>query len=359
MGKRLVIRVLGGLAALMLINGIIRLAFDPSWYYGNDALRVKMDDYGSQSGLYNTAMIGSSCIFWNLDPVLFDSLQPAAWGIHSFNFGSGGTIPPETYHILDNLLARYDHSLRQIIVELRDDIHFPAHHVNTLRKRYFMNPRWYAYVVRSGTGSPVPREERHTVFRRYGLALLERLCNIDYFNSIYGPADELDNLNRKREGSFRNRSVQGFLPVLYNREIEVREAFLKDTSQLAFVASQVRSFKGPGGSVYVNKFHVDHIQGVINKCNSKGIHVVFLIHPKLDPVYVQRTVALARYIPENHLIDLSDPDAFPELYLVKNSLNNNHFNIRGTEILSNLAARKFTEIHHSWLRTQTAIGNNQ
>ncbi|MFO7722464.1 MAG: hypothetical protein R6V49_04485 [Bacteroidales bacterium] len=106
MKKQLAIRLLGGFAALMLLNGLIRMAFDPSWYYGNDVLRIKMEQFDDHSEQYNTAMIGSSCIFWNLDPVLFDSVQPPEWDIRSFNFGSGGTTPPETYFILESLLSQ-------------------------------------------------------------------------------------------------------------------------------------------------------------------------------------------------------------------------------------------------------------
>ncbi|MFO7722262.1 MAG: hypothetical protein R6V49_03470, partial [Bacteroidales bacterium] len=253
------------------------------------------------------------------------------------------------------LLSQNPRALKQVVIELRDDNHFPPHHANTLRKRYFMSPRWYAFIVKSAIGSPIPAAERKNSIRRYGLALLERLCNIDYFNSIYAPDEETVLKNEERTYNIRNRSVQGFLPVLYNREEEVREAFLRDTTRLGSVAARLRSLKKAGEPRSVNKNHVEFIHRMISRCNDEGIHIVFFLHPKLDPMYLEGTIALSHYIPENHLIDISDPESHPELYLVKNSLNNNHFNSRGTQILSNLAARKFMEVHQGWLQAQATV----
>jgi hypothetical protein len=350
MKSNLAVKIIGGVAALLLINLLIRCSFDPSWFYGNDVLTVKMEDYSKDPEQFNGVMIGSSCIFWNLDPVLFDSLQPSAWQCRSYNFGSGGTTPPETYYILENLLKTRSHSVRCIILELRDDMNFPPHHVKTLRKRYFMTPRWYGFVFRSAVESPIPPEVRRNTIARYGLSLIERVFNIDYFNDIYSKDKEVAAKNQERTSNIRNRSIQGFLPIRYNREEAVRDAFLHDTSNLAEIAARVQSFNAHPKLASVNMGHIRFINRMISNCNDKGIHIVFLLHPKLDPVYLEGTLALARSIPDHHLIDLSDPDKYPELYHVKNSLNNNHFNGRGTEILSNLAGRKFTELHHDWLR---------
>ena len=349
---RLIKKLAGGLVILLLINWIIRTAFDPSYYYGNETIELKMLEYRQDPSPYNTILLGSSCIFWNIEPVLFESMQPASWGTFIYNFGSGGTLPPETYNFLAKLLDENEEHISRVIIELRDVSLFPRHHRQTLRKRYFMSPKWYAFIVKSNLASGIPGKAKSNNIIHYGVATLERILNIDYFNDIYGKSPEMKQKYRDRLENLQKKATRGFLPGDPEREVEKHERFLKDTSYLSMLAGKYRLHKANRENLNLNSVHLARIMKIIEDCNQRGIHCIFLMHSKQDRIHLAETIALAGHIPELHLIDISDPDIYPELYLAKNSLNNNHFNIRGTEILTTLAAQKFTLVHSMWLESR-------
>lgn len=350
--RRLIIRLAGGLVIFLIINWIIRTVFDPSYYYGNDTIEHKMLEYREDPSLYNTILIGSSCIFWNIEPVLFESMQPESWRTYIYNFGSGGTLPPETYNFLGKLLEENAEHIESVIIELRDVSFFPRHHRQTLRKRYFMSPKWYAFIVKANLDSGIPVRAKRNNIVQYGVATLERFLNIDYFNDIYGKSPETKQKYHDRLENLQTNATRGFLPGDPEREEAKHERFLKDTSYLSSLAEMYRVHKANRENLNLNSVHLARILRIIEECDRRGVHCIFLMHPKQDRIHLAETIALAEHIPELHLIDISDPDIYPELYLVKNSLNNNHFNIRGTEILTTLAAQKFSLIHSRWLESK-------
>ncbi len=352
--KWLILKLLAGLITLLAMNWLIRLIFDPSFCYGNDTLKHKMMEFSGTHHQYNALFIGSSCFYWNLDPVLFDAIMPEEWNVSSYNFGSGGTLPPETYRFYHEILKRYGEGIKTVIIELRDIGHFPEHHRHTLRKRYYMNPVSYGFIIRASIRSGSTPKGRKDNVIRYGVSLIERMMNIDYFNDIYGQSEESRQESQERLDDLRLRGRQGFLSVLPDRQVTNRAAFLADTTLLQKRADAFSDYASGRKELKVNQAHLKQIFEIIRLCDKAGIHCVFLQHPRQDLVNIGETVALASHLPSEHLIDLTNPDLYPELYLVKNSLNNNHFNLQGTEILTTLAAEKFIEVHREWLKKQTS-----
>ena len=139
--KKLTYKLLLGLALIIAGGWIVKLVFDPSYYYGNDILAGKMKVYASEADRYNAVFIGSSVVLRNIDPRVFDNSLPDALGITSFNLGSGGTLPPETYIFYENLLKYHGSGLKYAFIELRDVGIFDPFHLHTLRKRYWKNPK--------------------------------------------------------------------------------------------------------------------------------------------------------------------------------------------------------------------------
>lgn len=187
MKRILVIKLIAGFAVIIFLNWLIRITFDPSFCYGNEVLHQKLEDYNKAPERYNNIMIGTSCFFWNLDTEQFDSLMPPEWKAVSYNFGSGGTLPPEIYDFTDKLLIRHQDAITSLIIELRDVSLFKDNHLKTLRKRYYLTPKWLLFVFNSSIyKSTIPKEERITNISRNCIAFIERWTNAGYFNDIYG-----------------------------------------------------------------------------------------------------------------------------------------------------------------------------
>ncbi len=353
MKRILIIKFLAILAITIFFAWLIRLAFDPSFCYGNETLHEKTEFYHKEPEIYNTIMIGSSCFRWNLKTDQFDSLMPPEWKVYSYNFGSAGTHPPETYDFLEKLLKRHKGSIQNVIIELRDISLFPDQNRHTVRVRYFLTPKWYSFIVRAKLQkSSIPVEERISSIQQYGIAFMERWLNAGYINDIYGKSRESKMKSENRKQYFQTTDVRGYAPLWPQQEAERTRIFQADTSFLTKIAIEHRIIRNREADLIPNRVHLKKLLKIIETCNKAGIHCVFLFHPKLEMLHLEETIALAGLVPENHLIDISDPDLYPELYLAANSMNKNHFNRQGTRIFTDLVARNFQAIHAEWLENR-------
>ncbi len=348
-GTILIGKLMAGLILILGMSFGIRRAFDPSWYYGNETLAHKMHLYLPVQDSFSTIFIGSSTIFYNLDPIQFDSLMPPEWHIKSYNLAGGGSLPPETYRFVEELIERNPGKISNIILELRDIGIVSPNHRNTLRKRYWLSPYWYRLVLKSQQQSGLPRELRIRTALYTTESFMERTFNLGYFNDLYGKDQESDQISEERLSDIVANGRNGMLPVSAEKEQMRKGEFYKDTSRLMFIGNACKSFKPLPDKSLSGKAHLRELVRLMDVCTRNGIHLVFVLHPKMEKVQVTETMALATGLPENHLVNLTDPDKYPELYLAENSLNYNHFNRKGTCIFTELAARGFIEAHHEFI----------
>jgi hypothetical protein len=347
--KQIVVNGLITVILLLVINLGIRRVFDPSPYYGNDSYLVKMELYKADTIPSDNLMVGSSCIFWNLNTPLFDSLLPSDITKTTFNFGGGGTLPPEIYYFVEYLLERESDGIRSLVIELRDIGRFPDHHRYTLRKRYFMTPRWYLFIVNVTLNGSQNNTLKRNMIARYGMALTERLLNIGYFNDLYGQPEDQRYKYLKMKENLITRGVRGYLPMHEDREAREENRADRDTVLPTILAATYRNAMQHPEYTSVNTVHLRKLTQLIKECEKRNIHCLFLLHPKHeDEVSFREAIALSVHLPAIHVIDVADPDKYPELYLQENSLNRNHFNISGTSFLTTFAAGQFTELHSRW-----------
>lgn len=340
--KKLTYKLFLGIVLILICAWIVRSIVDPSAFYGNDIVNEKMKHYGSNAAEYNAIFIGSSNVLRNIDPLTFDESLPGSLGVSSYNLGSGGTTPPETYHIYEHLLRQYGDNLKYVFIELRDIGIFDQFHLHTLRKRYWMTPSEYLFVVRSNLQSSITPESKRTNFRYYGISLLERMFIIDYFNDIYGKSTEGQEAQEYKKRLLRDTGTRGYLG-LEGRSLR-QQQFLMDTSMLAQMAHSYRQIDADTADIHYNEVHANRILRIIEESEKRGVHLFFVLHPKHRPEQMKVTLALAKHIPERNLINLADPDVYPDLYLARHSFSDSHFNVRGSRILSRLIAEKFLEI---------------
>lgn len=337
--KKLTYKLLIGLVLIIAGAWIVKLVFGPSYYYGNDILEGKMKVYSPDSGRYNAVFIGSSVVLRNIDPKVFDSSLPDSLGITSFNLGSGGTLPPETYIFYENLLKQHGAGLKYAFIELRDIGIFDPFHLHTLRKRYWITPGEYLFILRSDLPSPKTRDIKLSNARYYGISMLERLFIVDYFNDIYGKSTEGREVQEFRLKMVRDEENRGFLG-LEGRSVR-QQQFLMDTTSLVRIAEAYRRVSSEREKYAHSTAHADRIKSLIELSEKHGVKCYFILHPKHRPDQITSTLLTAMQIPEKNLINLADPDITPELYLARYSFSESHFNMRGAQVLSKMIAEKF------------------
>ncbi|MFO7722462.1 MAG: hypothetical protein R6V49_04475 [Bacteroidales bacterium] len=339
--KKLIYKLLLGLALVIAGAWLIRTVFDPSPYYGNDILEEKMKEFDRVATHYNCIFVGSSIVLRNQDPLFFDQQLPDSLGITTYNLGSGGTLPPETYVFAEQLIDRYNDHIRVLLIELRDIGMFHPHHLHTLRKRYWMTAGELVFIARSNIASGIPSKLKRRNIRYYAVSLLERLFIIDYFNDIFGHTVKDEESKEFKLNTLRNANLRGYLPL--KGWSARQEQFLMDTTKLSVMADLYRKYDTMEG-LEANPVHLERIIRLISKAEEAGIRCYFVLNPKQSEVQMREAVALAKGIPAGHLIDLADPDAAPELYSAANSFSDNHFNLQGTEVFTKLIARRLLDL---------------
>jgi hypothetical protein len=98
---------------------------------------------------YDTIFLGSSRVYHGINPATFDAAMAASGQpSHSYNLGIDGMLPPETFYVIDQLLAAKPRRLRRIFIELEDvQISIAPEHVRTRRALYWHDWKRSALVA--------------------------------------------------------------------------------------------------------------------------------------------------------------------------------------------------------------------
>jgi hypothetical protein len=337
--KKLLYKCLLGLMAYLLLAWGVRQVFDPSPFYGNDILEEKMKQFPKVADEYNSIFIGSSIILHNFDPGLFDEALPDSLGITTYNLGSGGTMPPETYDFYDKLMQQHPGNIRYVFFELRDIGLFEERHTHTLRKRYWMTPGEYGFIAKSVIQSANTDSIKWMNLKHYGVAGIERLCLVNYFNDLAGTNTKGREGQLFKQEQLKQNNTRGYLPL--HDPSRAHQMFLQDTSMLYQIAGQYRAFRHKNSPANPAGAHIHRLLEIIGVAEAQGIRCFFILTPKHELEQMKETMRLASHIPERNLINVADPDKCPELYLACNSVSNSHFNEQGTQILSLSIAQEF------------------
>ncbi|HEX4630153.1 MAG TPA: hypothetical protein VH188_04245, partial [Chthoniobacterales bacterium] len=99
---------------------------------------------------YDTIFLGSSRVYHGVNPATFDGAMAAGGKpAHSYNLGIDGMLPPETFYVIDQLLAANPRGLRRIFIELEDvQISVAPEHVRTRRALYWHDWERSAIIAR-------------------------------------------------------------------------------------------------------------------------------------------------------------------------------------------------------------------
>jgi hypothetical protein len=119
---------------------------------------------------YDTLFIGSSRVRHGVNPAVFDAMMAAAGApTHSYNFGIDGMLPPESFFVIDQLLAMHPRRLRWVFVELEDvQISVAPGDVGTRRAVYWHDWTRSAIVVRKILELDIAekaKQKRRRIFR--------------------------------------------------------------------------------------------------------------------------------------------------------------------------------------------------
>lgn len=303
-------------------------------------LTAKLSYFARHKDEFDVLFVGSSRIYHQVSPKLFDRIAHERGAkIRSFNLGFDAMLPPETFFMVEKILASKPHRLRWMFVEiaqLRGDA-LPGGN-DTARALYWHDLRrtlWACRSVLAETGAKRDAEQKVLSARhaREFCALHARLFLKNFANLGRG-FDMLLSKNKKARSKKQIAKVigadrDGFLPEekdaraeANNTVIETRVALLKKESTRARREDPV-----------TEKAFAENAQRI----RAAGVTPIFLIPPTMLrlPAYTATRRDAA------HVFAFDDADAFPMFYEAKNRYDAEHLNPAGAEIFTRLLAQRF------------------
>lgn len=315
----------------------MRLFIGPFW--GHSTASQKWEVYHIKHSDANTLFIGSSRIYKHIMPKVFDSLAKIdGYSTNSFNLGVNSFPAPQSLRMLD-LLIEETGSVKYYFVELTpiyDEINdkiintpewnywYDGHHLTLLARHVWSRPDL-------GYQNKIKRIKEH---------LQSYLGNFFLIGSAQFYLEE--NLKDEKwlvEQFDQQKGFVSFESAMKNQaeksdDLTGRfEKFQNDTTVLDIRKKEALKLKKWKKNNDLNSPYVEELKNLMKKVEDKGGKLFLIIPPRMENYSGYRF--FADIYKMDNLIDLSDPESYPEFYQAKNSFDVGHLNLKGARIFTN------------------------
>jgi len=340
--QKFIIRSLLFLCIVFLAGRGIKI-FVP-YHWGNVWYSSKIRYLEQQPARFNTVFFGTSRIYRQVNPTVFDSIVNlnSEENIQTFNLGAPATFCPQTYYLYERFLeSELSNNVKHVFIELMEIDQISSALMHQERATYWQNISDVWFVIKAITVDKTLKfTTKGLIYIHYLISYLENLFNIgqfpdlllnnEYYSDYYvGPGK---NGFTSLEFDLESNQMQQVIDDLLVRKSDLN----KDVSQLEVRAEKtIELFNSESES---NPVHLKRIMELIHKSNERGIRLVFIISPRwID----ESIIPLYNSIPEKNKMEFCNAANYPELYLMANSFDSGHLNTRGSNLYTELIAREF------------------
>ena len=298
---------------------------------GNPEFSAKLRSFETEPLAFNTIAFGSSRIFRGLNPDQLDQLNDQK--TRTYNFATGGTYNPEAYYLYRNALSNFEAGeIDFAFVELQELNPLSSYNAQTTKGSYWNTGTTLSYCRQYLAHLP-NNNERRELTKNYETSFLFRLCD---FNSLKYLIDHRKFLS----------GHNGYHPlddVKVPGIIARREEFLSgETDYAARIAAAKNIAVLAESNSKPNPAHISYLHELIRLSKRKGIHVIFVIPPRLEDY--DELIAVKNRLDAKHVIELASYDDYQELYEIENSYDVGHLNAAGAEIFTHHLSKQFLEL---------------
>ncbi len=315
----------------------------------------KNDYYQTHKDKYNALFFGSSRVYNQIEPDVFDaSARAAGVAVNSYNFGIPAMRALDSTVLLEAALKEPPADLKWVFFEtILDKGYEPIPNARTQRAMY-----WHTwentglaarYILRSEASAP----EKAVLLASHFLPALYRQTNVGRLFSQVLPSEFSA---EEREIARQFTLNEGYLPLVDESDPK-RQAFLASQAEYAAqVASitqpvsssddgtvETASSAAPPPALAANKQML--LAKVTQIIRAAGAEPIFIEPPSLDPDRDFR-VALARGEIDT-LLAYKDPLRFPQLYRADQRFDAEHLNPTAAREFSRLLAQDFAQSIHN------------
>lgn len=305
-------------------------------------VKAKIDHFVAHPNDYDTLLLGSSRINYQIIPAAFDQLNRAA-GVptKTFNAAVAGMRPPEDAYLFDQLLAAKPQHLRWVFVEvmpIRAALNGELR--DTLRAQYWHDlPRLWLLWKRTLIVDP----KTHGL-HGYWRELHEPLA--DFSEHLGLSVYELANVGRSTFLAERLRNTPSTLmpPATYlgpdsaGWTLTGRGEGMSPKDRLRFEKERDERLVSPFERDPGDPISQEALEAMIARVERLGATPVLIIPPMTNKnVLVPRPERSEKTI----VLDFNDVVRYPDLYKNENRLDRNHLNTAGAKVFTRLVTEQW------------------
>ncbi|MDQ3049931.1 MAG: hypothetical protein M3Q95_03495 [Bacteroidota bacterium] len=353
--KKFSIRFLQITLVIFLMSLVLHLVFYPSlsvtpWTWGSDLLQFKRQQVVESQEKFNCLIIGSSRVYRQVNPALLDSLIDSP--LNTYNMGVNWLFAPESFYVMDQLVSTDSVPLKCVIIELSKIRSIDYSNLHTARTKYWYNFSNFVFTLRAVASSNFAFHERIATILAHTVSYVDQLINLGYLTEAFHFRTATKNSIETPEEIGNN----GYLPLSVSNAVTVEEnvndrhrKFLQDTSvvtrRYTTSVNQFRKFEeNPDLLNRYNRVYAEALNDRISQAKLKGIHLVFLLTPRIDHNQYNELIPLFNTIHPEHRIEISDGRKYPQLYFAGYSFDETHLNTAGADLFTTLLAEKLKPI---------------
>lgn len=303
-------------------------------------VRAKIEYLASHRHQFDTLFIGSSRVYFQIIPSLFDETTARAGRpTRSFNAGVSALRPPEDAFFLERILARPSTQLRYVFVEATA-VGTRPENLGSVRAVYWHDWRrlcvlWRSIIVQLSAQS---RTFRFSVLREVFPDFSEHLWLFIRNMTNQGRGAILTDRFLKREAlpsavTELGDKMDGWVPV-GQRQI------MPQAEKVAYAQRIAERLRDPSRPTFADEVSQQELERMIVRIERCGAVPILIVPP--TPVK-RKFYPDPRRMHSAILLDFADVARFPELFETDQRLDATHLNTRGSQIFSRLLAERFLE----------------
>ncbi|HIK11709.1 MAG TPA: hypothetical protein IGS52_15855 [Oscillatoriaceae cyanobacterium M33_DOE_052] len=316
----------------------------------------KLTTFAATKQNYNAIFIGSSRTYRHIIPSIFDAeLQRRGYNITSYNFGIYAMQLPETYFLLQQILAMKPPGLQYVFIDI-DSVNLDIPKENRRTDRVIS---WHGWQQMPEIYQLIGKQnqnwrKKQNLMQLHATPFFSNIGNLgqaDRLFALLAPATT-KSLNPGYDTAYKEPGADGYLSldneddIIFTKQRQEYLAKLDDYhAQVATLAGQEQTQK----TRRLQPYEADIIQKLVKAVTDAGATPIFFIHPVLKQEAHLIEAHQKGYIPI--LFPFNQPDKFPNLYEPENRYDWYHLNHKGAEEFTQLLADEFARYCHLSLVT--------
>lgn len=337
--KRFLKQIIVLFSIVILIFSLVKSIIPYYWWSNQFSDKVI---YLEKHNNYNTFFIGSSRVYYHINPLVFDSIVNNNFldKIRSFNLGSDGMYLPENYYLLENLIKSEQLlNAKYIFVELQNE----PNRFRINRDEYWQNTRDLVFLSKI-----ILEKDKGSIISQYFfIANIVKSYIISFFDLDQFKSYILKqhSFNSNLLGKYQNGylALNGKLEMIMNIKGNIegnRNIFLKDSLYLKKLNKEREIKLLIETSEKVSVTHLKRIQYLIDLAKNQNIQLIFFTSPMLtNPSLIN----LYKKLPKENRIALNQSPDFSNLLKKDNLYDIHHFNDKGARLYTEIFANEFTK----------------